>query len=168
MFIELAIILVFPALMILAGSMDLFTMTIPNRIPLALVAGFACLAPLAGMGWETLAFHVAVAAAMLVIGIGMFAAGWMGGGDAKVFAAASLWMGLEHVYEYLMVSAIFGGILTLFMLFMRTFPLPAGLAGHKWMTRLHDAGTGVPYGIALAAGGLAVYPYIGWIQLLRS
>lgn len=167
MVLELAIIIVFPALMIFAGAMDMLTMTIPNRVSLALVAGFACLVPFAGLGWEAIAIHVAVAAAMLVVGIGMFAAGWMGGGDAKLLAAASLWMGMEHVYEYAMVSAVCGGLLTLSMLFLRSFPLPAGFAGQKWMTRLHDAGRGVPYGVALAAGGLLVYPYIGWIQLLK-
>ena len=45
---ELAILTVFPAAVAFAGAMDLFTMTIPNRISLALVAGFAVLAPLAG------------------------------------------------------------------------------------------------------------------------
>lgn len=167
MLLELAIILVFPALMIFAGAMDIFTMTIPNRISIALVAGFVCMAPFAGLGWETIAAHFAVSVAMLIIGIGMFAAGWMGGGDAKLLAAASLWMGIEHVYEYALVSALCGGAITLVMLILRTYPLPAGLSGQKWMTRLHDAGHGIPYGAALAAGGLIVYPYIEWIQALQ-
>lgn len=164
---ELAITFVFPALMVFAGAMDLFTMTIPNRVPLALVAVFACLAPFTGLGWEALALHVCVAVAMLVIGIGMFAAGWMGGGDAKLLAAAALWIGPHHIYEYTMIAALCGGAITLIMLFMRTVPLPAGLAGREWMARLHDAGRGVPYGVALAAGGILIYPYMEWVQQLH-
>ena len=113
MLMELAVILVFPALMIFAGAMDIFTMTIPNRISIALVAGFVFMAPFAGLGWETIALHFALSLAMLIVGVGMFAAGWMGGGDAKLFAAASLWMGVEHIYEYALVSALCGGAITL-------------------------------------------------------
>lgn len=161
---ELAVMLVFPALMIFAGATDLFTLTIPNRISLALVAGFVCLIPFAGIGWEGIAMHVATGMAMLVICIGLFAMGWIGGGDAKLFAAASLWMGYENLYEYTLMTAVFGGILTLAMLGLRMFPLPAGLAAQGWIARLHDNGRGVPYGLALAAAGLVVYPKLNWIQ----
>lgn len=164
MLFELAVMFVFPVLMILAGTMDIFTMTIPNRIAIGLVAGFACLVPFSGFGWETVALHVATGVAMLVIGIGLFAAGWIGGGDAKVFAAASLWMGHEYVYQFALVTAICGGALTLLMLGLRNFPLPAGLAGQKWLARLHEAGRGVPYGVAISAGALIVYPDTGWVQ----
>ncbi len=164
MLLELAIMFVFPALMVFAGATDLFTLTIPNRISLGLVAGFVCLAPFAGLGWEAIALHFAIGVAMLVICIGIFAMGWIGGGDAKLFAAASLWMGYEYIYEYALITAVFGGILTLVMLALRMFPLPAGLAGQAWITRLHAAGHGVPYGVALAAAGLLVYPKTSWIQ----
>ena len=100
MVLELAILIVFPAMMAFAGSMDLFTMTIPNPVPLALVAGFLILAPLAGLGWVEIAAHVGVAAAALLAGIFCFARGWIGGGDAKLFAAAALWFGHEHLLQY--------------------------------------------------------------------
>ncbi|MEE8308233.1 MAG: prepilin peptidase, partial [Gammaproteobacteria bacterium] len=119
MFLELSIMFVFPALMVLAGAMDIFTMTIPNRITIGLVASFVCLVPFAGFGWETIALHVATGAAMLILGIGAFAAGWVGGGDAKLFAAASLWMGPEYIYQYDLVTALFGGVLSLAMLGLR-------------------------------------------------
>lgn len=164
MVLELAIMLVFPALMILAAVMDVFTMTIPNRIALGLAAGFAFLAPFSVFGWETIALHAAVGAAVLVIGVGLFAAGWVGGGDVKIFAATSLWMGPEHLYQFALATAICGGVLTLFMLGLRSFPLPAGLVGQKWLARLHEAGGGVPYGVAISAGALIVYPYTGWVS----
>jgi len=166
--VEFLVMLVFPALLIFAGAFDMFTMTIPNRVPLAIVAAFAIAAPLAGLGWEVAAMHAGLALAMLAVGIGMFAAGWMGGGDVKLLAAAALWMGPGFLYDYVVVSAVCGGVLTFAILFLRMYPLPAGLAGKQWVSRLHDAGRGIPYGIALAAGGLLVYPYVEWIQVLTK
>jgi prepilin peptidase CpaA len=164
MFLELAIMFVFPALMAFAGATDLFTMTIPNRVSIGLVAGFVCFALFAGLGWEAIALHFGVGLAMLVICIGMFAMGWIGGGDAKLFAATSLWMGQEYIFDYTMIAAVLGGVLTLAILALRMYPLPAGLTSQSWLVRLHNAGQGVPYGIALAISGLIVYPKINWIH----
>ena len=50
MILDIARLMLFPALMAFAAASDLFTMTISNRISLALVAGFLVLAPLGGMG----------------------------------------------------------------------------------------------------------------------
>lgn len=164
MLLEIAIMFVFPALMAFAGATDLFTMTIPNRVSLALIAGFLCLAFFTGLGWEAIALHFGVGFAMLVICFGMFAMGWIGGGDAKLFAATSLWMGQDYIFDYALTASLFGGALTLFMIALRTYPLPAGLASQSWLVRLHNPGEGVPYGIALAAAGLMVYPKISWIH----
>jgi prepilin peptidase CpaA len=165
MLLEIAVLTFFPALMIFAGSMDLLTMTIPNRIPLALAAVFACMVPLSGLAWSEVGLHAAVAAAALLAGIICFARGWIGGGDAKLFAAAALWFGPHHILEYTMLAAILGGVLTLFILFGRRIPLPAGLVRQEWLARLHDAGTGVPYGLALSAAALLVYPETFWMAL---
>ena len=164
MIVELAIMFLFPAIMVFAGVLDIFTMTIPNRISIGLVAGFVCLAPFAGFGWETIALHFATGALMLSLGIGAFAAGWIGGGDAKLFAAASLWMGHENLYDYVLLSSIFGGILTLGFLALRKYPLPSRLAEQPWIARLHDAGHGVPYGVALSAAVLILYPDTSWFE----
>ena len=50
MILDIARLLLFPALMAFAAASDLFTMTISNRVSLALVAGFLALALLGGMG----------------------------------------------------------------------------------------------------------------------
>ncbi len=164
MFLELAIMFVFPALMAFAAATDLFTMTIPNRVSIALVAGFVCMAFITGLGWEAIALHFGVGLAMLVICLGMFAMGWIGGGDAKLFAATSLWMGQEYIFDYALTAAILGGVLTIIIIALRAYPLPAGFASQSWLARLHNAGEGVPYGIALAASGLIIYPKIGWLH----
>ena len=48
----------------------------------------------------------------------------------------------------------------------RLLPLPAPLARHQWIMRLHEKGGGVPYGIALAAAALVVYPKTGWMSAI--
>ena len=163
MIVELALLLVFPAAMAIAGAMDLFTMTIPNRISLALVAGFFVLAPFAGFGLAEIATHAATGFVMLVLGIFMFWRGWIGGGDAKLFAAAALWIGYEQLLIYALAAALLGGGLTLAIVFLRMMPLPAALANQGWLARLHDSKQGIPYGIALAAAGLLVYPQTVWM-----
>jgi prepilin peptidase CpaA len=48
----------------------------------------------------------------------------------------------------------------------RQLPLPAALARQPWILRLHETGAGIPYGIALAAAALAVYPKTGWMPAI--
>ncbi len=155
---DILLITIFPAAMAFSAATDLITMTVPNRIAIVLVAGFFVLAPLVGLGWTELGLHVAIAAAALVVGFAMFSFGWIGGGDAKLFAATCLWLGPEMLFNYSMLTALFGGVITLGLLFWRKLPLPMVLNSQGWLVRLHSPREGVPYGIALAIAGLMVYP----------
>ncbi len=157
-----ALLLTFPAIMAFAGSIDLLTMTIPNRVSLALLAAFPIAALLIGMDWAALASHLGAGALMLVVGIAMFARGWLGGGDAKLLAAAALWLGFEHLASYLLLVAIAGGGLAFAILFYRNWAPPAWMLAQPWAMRLHDKKVGIPYGIALAAAGLWIYPTTSW------
>jgi prepilin peptidase CpaA len=168
MFKDLLLITVFPAAMAFSAATDLFTMTVPNRIAIVLVAGFAVLAPLVGLGWTEVGLHVALAAAALALSFAMFSLGWIGGGDAKLFAATCLWIGPEALFSYSMFTALFGGALTLGLLFYRKFPLPVALNSQGWLVRLHSPREGVPYGIALAAAGLLVYPETPFMAALGA
>jgi prepilin peptidase CpaA len=149
---------VFPLLMIIAAVSDLFTMTIPNRVSLLLVGGFFLCAILVGFSGQQILMHMASGAAVLAITFAMFSFGWIGGGDAKLAAATALWLGFGSLLDYLLLAAIGGGLLTLAILFLRSVPLPAFALGWDWLNRLHDRNSGVPYGIALAAAALMVYP----------
>ncbi len=160
--IEYAVLLVFPAAMAFAGAMDLFTMTIPNRISMVLVVVFGVAAVMTGMSWTGLANHLGAGALILTIGIGMFALGWLGGGDAKLLAATALWIGFEHLVPYLLIAGIAGGVLAIAILMYRSIMPPLWLARQEWAMRLHAARGGIPYGIALAAAGLHVFPSTGW------
>jgi prepilin peptidase CpaA len=164
MILDIARLFLFPALMAFAASSDIFTMTISNRVSLALVAGFLVLALLGGMGLYDIALHAAAGLTVLVIAFACFAMGWVGGGDAKVVSAAALWFGFEHLMNFLLYASLFGGALTLLLLQFRQWPLPYALAGQTWLLRLHSKESRIPYGIALAIGALMIYPETEWIR----
>jgi prepilin peptidase CpaA len=150
--------LFFPAAMAAAAAMDILTMTIPNRLSAALAVGYFVMAFVAGVPAHELAMHALCGAVILVFTFALFTFGWIGGGDAKLAAATALWLGWTPLADYGLVSALAGGALTLTILFARRIALPAVLASQTWIARLHNARSGIPYGIALALGGLAVYP----------
>jgi prepilin peptidase CpaA len=164
MILDVVRLLFFPALMAFAAASDLFTMTISNRVSLALAAGFLVLAFASGMTASDILMHLAAGATVLVVAFACFAFGWVGGGDAKVAAGAALWLGFAHLLNYLLYASLFGGALTLGLLQFRQWPLPYALAGQPWLLKLHAKETGIPYGIALAVGALAIYPETAWIK----
>jgi prepilin peptidase CpaA len=159
-------LLLFPALMAFAASSDLLTMTISNRLSLALAGSFFLLTIITGMSLTAIGMHLAAATLVLVVCFGFFAMGWIGGGDAKLAAATALWFGFDHLFDYLIYASVFGGVLTLLLIQFRKLPLPNVLARQPWIQRLHETGGGIPYGIALAAAALAVYPKTGWMPAL--
>jgi prepilin peptidase CpaA len=150
--------------MAFAAASDLFTMTISNRVSLALAAGFLALALLSGMGAQDILINMGAGAAVLVLAFACFAMGWIGGGDAKVAAAAALWFGFAHLLDYLVYASLFGGVLTLLLIQFRQWPLPYLLTGQAWLLKLHAKESGIPYGIALAIGALMIYPETDWIR----
>lgn len=154
----IAVLVIFPAAMAYAAASDLVTMTIPNWICLLLLAVFGLCAAMVGFGWTASAWHLAAGALVLVVCFGMFAAGWIGGGDAKLAAVTALWIGFDQLLPYLFIASLGGGLLTAAILKLRTMPLPAVASGWNWAQRLHDVKQGVPYGIALALAALIVLP----------
>lgn len=162
--LELAIILFFPFFMAYAAASDLVSMTISNKISLALIAGFMVFSLAIGMPWQQIAMHWAMFAVMLGVGIALFAFGAAGGGDAKLAAATALWLGWEQTFPYILFATFFGGILALVILKLRTAPLPESLGRVPWLARLYRADEGIPYGIALAAAAFVVYPQTPWMQ----
>jgi len=157
------LLLIFPAAMAFAAAMDLVTMTIPNRISLALIATFLLLAPFSGIGWHTLLVnHVAAGLFVLAIGIGLFACRTLGGGDAKLLAAAALWIGFDNLLPFLVQMAILGGVLSIAVLAYRRFVPEGFVTGPAFAGRLHDKKSGIPYGIAIGGAGMLIYPATPW------
>ena len=147
----------FAILLIAAGWQDLHTMRISNRLPLAIAAASVVWAL---AGWELgrvsiadLSLAAACAAIVFAIGGLAFTAGAVGGGDVKLLAAATLFAGPNLLFDFLMVTALAGGALGLAMLAgARIGPSAAGADG-AFPARLRN---GLPYGPAIAAGGLWV------------
>jgi prepilin peptidase CpaA len=158
----------FPATMAFAASSDLLTMTISNRVSLILVIGFFVLALASGMSAVAVLWHVIAACTVLAATFGFFSRGWIGGGDAKLAAAITLWFGFDHLLPYLVHASLFGGALTLALVWFRMSPLPEFIAKQDWVQRLHRNDSGIPYGIAIAAAALAIYPQTGWVSWLGS
>lgn len=155
---QYAAFVIFPLLMLIAAVSDLLTMKISNYLTAGLLISFFLMAYLIGMPWQDLAWASLCGLAVLLVTFGMFAMGWVGGGDAKLVSASALWMGWSLLLPYLVIASLFGGVLTIILLVFRRFGLPSFLAGRAWAMRLHQPRGGVPYGIALAASGLFFYP----------
>jgi len=153
------ILLVFPALAILAALKDATSYTIPNWLVLALLAAFPVAAVALGLPLPVIGLQAGIGLIGLICGLGMFAAGWIGGGDAKLFAAASLWLGWPAALTFVAVTAIAGGGLAVMLLVLRSARLkPMMPSGPAWFARLTTTGENVPYGVAIAVGALAAYP----------
>ncbi|HYD44799.1 MAG TPA: prepilin peptidase [Phenylobacterium sp.] len=157
--LQLILALAFPALVIVAALRDCTTFTIPNWISLALLGTFPVAATAVGLPLSSMGLALLLGFGGLLAGMAMFAAGWIGGGDAKMFAAAMPWLGLAGLGQYLMVTALAGGALAMFLLFMRSGRMSPILGhGPSWLSRLATRGENVPYGMAIAVGALAAFP----------
>jgi prepilin peptidase CpaA len=158
MIAELLVLFALPALLALAAGWDLASYTIPNSLSLALIAAFLAFIAVTGFHLPLLGWHLAAGLVGLVVGFCLFAFGWIGGGDAKLFAAVALWLGFRDLMPYALVASVLGGLLTIGLLVMRGHPLPVFLARYQWILHLHDDKAGIPYGVALAAGAFVLLP----------
>jgi prepilin peptidase CpaA len=157
--LQFALLLVFPALVVVAGLKDATSYTIPNWISLALIAAFAPVALASGASLATMGLCLAAGLAALLVGMGMFAAGWIGGGDAKLFAAVVLWLGWPAAGPFMLVTALAGGALTLGLLSLRSGWFEPVLAGSPpWVRKLGAKDGDIPYGVAIAVGALMAFP----------
>ena len=151
-------LMTFPVAMAFAAANDLFTMKIPNKISLALVGGFVAVAVLTRMPLETFGMNLAIGFLILAVTFVLFSLNLLGGGDAKLIAAGSIWIGADHIVEYIFFVTVFGGVLSLVILSYRNWFPAASFALPGWAQRLHVPKGPIPYGIAIAAGALAIFP----------
>lgn len=157
--LQAALLLFFPVLVIVGALRDLTSFTIPNWVSGLLILAFFPAALLLGLAPGAIGAHLLVGVAALAVGIAMFALRWIGGGDAKLFAAAALWLGAPAALSYVVMTGVAGGALALALISLRA-PLlrPYVLSGPAWVGRLADPKEAVPYGVAIAAGALATFP----------
>lgn len=158
MIAQMLLLFVFPALLVAASVWDVGSFTIPNWLQIALIATFVIFAFACRMAPMTFGWHLLAGAVALLVSFTLFALGYIGGGDAKLFAVTALWLGLDSLFAYTLFATVAGGVMAFSLLMLRRWPLPAFLAQQAWVTRLHDTKSGMPYGMALAAGALLLLP----------
>ena len=157
--LQILLLMIFPALAIVGALKDLTSYTIPNWVSLALIAAFVPAALVSGASLAQVGLCLAVGLGALVLGMGMFAAGWIGGGDGKLFAACALWVGWPAALPFMLYTGLAGGALTFAILALRSGYLAPTVAGAPaWLRKLGTAGGDLPYGVAIAVGALAAFP----------
>src|SRR5258708_36084076 len=124
MAVSILLVAMLPALLVAAAFSDLTSYTIPNMLPAAMLALFAAFLLASALNGHSLSWsetwpHLLAGAVALVAGMALFAAGWVGGGDAKLFAMACLWLGWDSMLEYALMASVFGGMLTITLLTVR-------------------------------------------------
>jgi prepilin peptidase CpaA len=148
----------FAVVMAAAAFEDFRRLVIPNLLPIILCV----LWPLyfaAAPSWYGALAAIGCAAAVFFVGALLCARGLLGGGDVKLLAAAALWAGPAGTPTLLMLTAVLGGALALFLL------LPLGghivmaaraLLGQPPAEPKRGLATPVPYGVAIAGAALIV------------
>jgi prepilin peptidase CpaA len=131
-------------ILVVAAVFDVRTFTISNRLNLTV----ALMAPLYWWSahlplWPDIGLQVAVAAGVFALLAAAFYMGMMGGGDVKLAAALALWFSPQSTLRFLVWMSIAGGVLTLVV-----------LVAHK--ARKKPGKPEIPYGVAIAVGGLAI------------
>ena len=154
-----SIVAIFPLCLAYAAFSDMFTMTIPNRASIILIAAFALIAPLTGMDWMVYAQHFAAALLVFATCFGLFGFGLMGGGDAKLLTAVALWFGLTmQLFNFLVYVGLIGGLLTVLIVVARSNRFAIVVNRMTMFSHLTDPGLGVPYGVAIGIAGFICFP----------
>lgn len=166
--LTLLLLSLLPCLVIVAGIRDLTTMTIPNWISGLLILGFFPAAFMVGLAPSVVAIHVGVAVVALLLGMGLFAMGAIGGGDAKLLAAASLWFGLYGAGIFVLWTAVAGGFVCLAILMARNWLQPFVVFAPGWVGRLMAPRGDIPYGVAIALGALLAFPSSGLLTVFAA
>jgi prepilin peptidase CpaA len=153
-----AVFLIFPLCLTIAALSDLLTMTIPNRVSVILVAAFFPIVLSTGLPLPAIGAHVAAGTAVFAVCFALFASNVMGGGDAKLLTAVSLWFGLDpSLVEFLLYVGLMGGAVALVILSVRSHA-DAILAVRLPIPHSIVAAKKIPYGIAIAIGGFMAFP----------
>ena len=155
--IELLLLSIFPAGMIIAAITDIYDFKIPNWVSASLFVGFAPAAIALGAPLSVIAQGYLLGCAVLVICFILFAVKFFGAGDAKLLAAAAPWIGISAFFPFLMGMVLTGGALAIFLIIFRAAPVRPLYAHAPFLIRMHQNRHEIPYGVAIAGGGLSAF-----------
>ncbi|MDV7340378.1 prepilin peptidase [Terasakiella sp. A23] len=153
----------FAAFLLVAALEDVRRYRIPNVVIVILAAIYPVYIFVAPFE-VSFAWSFGVATTFFLIGVGLFAAGIMGGGDVKLMTVAGLWAGLEGLFPFLIGMALVGGAMSLFMMMAPARNGCAYLCAHMGLYSIQEKimTDKLPYGVAICAGGLyAAYTIYG-------
>ncbi|HSF13028.1 MAG TPA: prepilin peptidase [Erythrobacter sp.] len=130
--------------LVVAAFTDMRSRTISNWLNGAIALGAPLFWWSSGLAlWPDIALQIGVAVAAFAVFAGLFALKMMGGGDVKLLTVLALWVSPVIFMQLLVVMALAGGLLTVLMVCWHT------------MRRQKDK-LAIPYGVAIAFGGLWV------------
>jgi prepilin peptidase CpaA len=130
--------------LVVAAFTDIRSRTISNWLNGAIALGAPLFWWSSGLAlWPDIALQIGVAVAAFAVFAGLFALKMMGGGDVKLLTVLALWVSPVIFMQLLVVMALAGGLLTVLMVMWHT------------MRRQKDK-LAIPYGVAIAFGGLWV------------
>lgn len=147
--------LVFPAMLLYAAWSDVCTMLIDNWVSIVLALAFFPAAWAAGLSMPEIGAQLGFGAIALLAGAALFYLGIFGGGDAKVIAAASLWIGFPGAPKFLFVMALAGGLLAATLIILRRMKIANAPA---WAAKMLSPTEGAPYAVAIAIGAIMAAP----------
>lgn len=169
--INMLTLLGFATLLLVAALSDFRSFIIPNRLSAGILMLYPAyvLSSSTGVDWVS---GLMAGGLVFVATTAMFSLGWLGGGDAKLITAASVWAGMDQLALMIFVVLILGGVYSTFeairlgypkLIWRRIMKQKAAKSGEavdvEEMPR--DA---VPYGVAIAGGGL----YVAMMQFIAS
>ena len=140
-------------LAVVAAAGDIRRFRIPNALPAAVAALFVVRVAVLGL-WQEGLWSLLVAAIVLVVGFGLFAMRWLGGGDVKLITAISLWAGPDQIFRFVYTIALTGGVMALGLLVSLTLGVVSAKVRGKEGQRRPLRGRRLPYGVAIAVGAL--------------
>lgn len=158
---------VFCGFVLYAAFTDIISFTISNKLNLAFTLSFLIFIIPLGLSPQQILSHFIVGAIAFGIGILLFYFGVWGGGDAKLIAPIGLWLGASSMYLFVFYTAIFGGIIALFLIVGRRLAKKFGLPKKpKWLRQMLRGTAAVPYGVALCFGALVALTKADWFQII--
>lgn len=165
-YIAIAATFTFCGFLIVAMIGDIRKFRITNRLNYSFAACFFVFAILLGMEWKLILGHLAIGAIAFGVLFALFMFGFIGGGDVKLVGATALWLGGAPMYNYIMISAILGGLVGVLLITARFIARKIGLPKKpKWLRGILRRNSHMPYGVALGLGGILAIPHADWAKL---
>ncbi len=156
---------IFPAALLVAAANDLYEFKIPNWISILLIITYPAAGLVLGASPQVMLEGILIGGGALAIGFGLYAGRVLGGGDAKLVAASAPWLGAGALGPFILNTAIAGLCLAIVMIMFRKMPVLPIYAHAPWLMELHRRKNDLPYGVAIASGGLLSFSQTPFFQL---